>query len=40
MRRILVDHARARSRLKRGGDEGRVRLAQADERAHRVVEVG
>ena len=24
MRRILVDHARARSRLKRGGDERRV----------------
>ena len=65
MRRILVDHARARSRLKRGSDERRVRLepgddvpllsdaeaeevlavdialerlAQADERAHRVVE--
>ena len=65
MRRILVDHARARSRLKRGGDQRGVRLepgddvpllsdaeaeevlavdialerlAQADERAHRVVE--
>ena len=65
MRRILVDHARARSRLKRGGDDRPVgleslhdvsllndteveevlaidialeRLAQIDERAHRVVE--
>ena len=65
MRRILVDHARTRSRLKRGGDERPVqlepgddapllsdteveevlaidvaleRLAQIDERAHRVVE--
>ena len=65
MRRILVDHARARSRLKRGGDDHPIRLevgdevplltdrevdevlaidmalerlAQVDERAHRVVE--
>src|SRR5262245_20381665 len=65
MRRILVDHARARARLKRGGEERPVqlgpgddtpnlpdaaveemlaidvaleRLAQVDERAHRVVE--
>ena len=65
MRRILVDHARARSRLKRGGDDRPIRLeigddvpllsdrevdevlaidvalerlAQVDERAHRVVE--
>jgi len=65
MRRILVDHARTRSRLKRGGDQRPVqlepgddalmltdteveevlaidvaleRLAQIDERAHRVVE--
>ncbi len=65
MRRILVDHARARSRLKRGGDDRPVplengddvpllsdaeveevlaidmaleRLAQIDERAHRVIE--
>jgi len=65
MRRILVDHARARTRLKRGGDYRSVgldtrddvlllsdseveevlaldvaldRLAQLDERAHRVVE--
>ena len=65
MRRILVDHARARLRLKRGGDNRPVgleaghdvpllsdteveevlaidmaleRLAQIDERAHRVVE--
>ena len=65
MRRILVDHARARSRLKRGGDDRPIplesggvepllsdieveevlaidvaleRLAQIDERAHRVIE--
>jgi RNA polymerase sigma factor (TIGR02999 family) len=65
MRRILVDHARARTRLKRGGhertfpletgddvpllsdteveevlamDRALERLAQIDERAHRVVE--
>src|SRR5580765_643222 len=31
MRRILVDHARARSRLKRGSDERRVRLAPGDD---------
>jgi RNA polymerase sigma factor (TIGR02999 family) len=29
MRRILVDHARARSRAKRGGGEGRVTLDEA-----------
>ena len=65
MRRILVDHARARRRLKRGGNERPIqletgddvplltdveadevlaidlaleRLAQIDERAHRVIE--
>lgn len=65
MRRILVDHARARSRLKRGGNDRPIqletgddvpllsdteveevlaidvalgRLAQIDERAHRVIE--
>jgi RNA polymerase sigma factor (TIGR02999 family) len=31
MRRILVDHARARSRLKRGGDDHPIRLAIGDE---------
>jgi RNA polymerase sigma factor (TIGR02999 family) len=31
MRRILVDHARARSRLKRGGDDHPIRLEIGDE---------
>lgn len=33
MRRVLVDHARRRQRLKRGGDHVRVTLAPADARA-------
>lgn len=33
MRQILVDHARARLRLKRGGDQQQVSLAEAEELA-------
>jgi len=44
MRRILIDHARARKRSKRGGDAAPVTLAEADAlapgSADRLIEIG